>query len=246
MLKDTLNTVLSQTYRGVSNINAIKLNCDNKKTKIVTVTEDHSLIVNGQIGVGLVDKPVTIGCMRLNILQSCLNFELFDESTRFKYKEDIPYSIEFLSEYGHSAEYRLTLANKINELIEFDFLDEIAWDISSPIDSELYLPFRQVSSAFAKNENRFYVKNKDDGFLYFVVGGYGMDSMEFPVLKANGKWASSFKWSIDNFNSVMNICSTAESINVNINEATGLMNISPQYKNGDTWEYYLMAKVSNE
>ena len=250
MVRNILDCTMDHTYSGLPDLVAIKFRSKKDTTTVVTNTEDNSLIINGTFKTPMTKTPCTFGCMRLDVLQSCLKFDLFSDEKNgkleFQYKNDIPYSLIFKSDYGHSAEYRLTPESKIEEVVQFDHIDFDDWSIVTDVHDMLYNHFKQVSVSFAKTDGKFYIKNGNDGYLYFVVGGYGADGMEFPVLECNSRWNSSFRWPIKNFNSVMRQCAGASRIEISLAEKMGLMKLEPFYDDGSKWQYYLMAAKSDE
>jgi len=243
---------MRHTYQALRNINAVKINSKSNKTLISAHTDDRGILVNGTIDNSITKNPTIFGCMRLDVLSSCLSFDLFKENEdgglEMEYSSDAPTSLIFNSEYGHSAKYRLSNEVIIESHVEIDHISDIEWDISTPIHMVLYEQFRKVSSAFSKSDNsKFSIKDKGDGYLYFCVGvETGSDNMEFPVLECNGKWDSSYRWSIDNFNLVMKICSFYDEVILSISEKYGLIKVEPKTNDDYSWQYYLQASRSND
>jgi len=242
---------MKHTYQSLRDIKAIKINSKEDETLISCHTDDRGVLVNGCINQPILKSPAIFGCMRLDVLSSCLSFDLFSEpegSLKLDYQSDIPSSLIFSSDYGHSAKYRLSNETIIESHVEIDHLSDIPWSVDTTIHKILYEQFKKVSSAFSKSDNnKFSIKDKGDGYLYFCVGGSGgSDMMEFPVLETNAKWESSFRWSIDNFNLVMKICSMYDTVNLSISEKYGLIKIEPEVDNNCSWQYYLQATRSNE
>lgn len=249
--RETLDNILNHTYGSLKNLNAIKINAKEDEVLVSSYTEDKGIIVNGTISSGLTKKPAIFGCMRLDVLQSCLTFDLFkqeeDGDLSIKYQNDVPVSLVFDSAYGHSAEYRLTSESIIENHVDIDHIVDIPWDIDTEVHQILYEQFRKVSVSFAKsNNNRFSIKSGGDGYLYFVVGGGGSDSMEFPVLESKAKWNSSFKWSIENFNAIMRICSSYEKTKISITEKYGMIKLEPVTEDDYQWQYYIQATKSSD
>lgn len=241
-MKDIILDVLRHTNFG--SFECVKLQGDDNKVEILATDENKTLILNGQTKHPYEDFKGTFGMGNLKYLNGIANFGPFrtDSSTvkvhrRERNGEQVPESIEFVSQDKTKSTYRLMHESAIPKVAKFKGAN---WDIEFKPRKEKINEFSQLASLYQDMESYFSVRTDQENNLMFFLGEEEAASHKAELVfeKNVGTMNDTLVWPIGAVLQVLKLSETGDS-KLRITK-DGVMNI--EIDSGlATYNYYLMA-----
>lgn len=205
-MKDYLLDIVQHTY-ALGNIDLLKITGDTETTKINAISEDRSVIVEGEFKGPVADFIGTFGMPNLSKLNTILNLPPYKEDADITIErtDDAPNSIKFKNKEGDfKNDYRFMKADVVNGILKNFKFKNVNWnvDIAPSVQSIQRLKFQSQAHS---DETTFSAKT-DGNELKIYFGNPGSHSGEF-VFEAgvSGKLSKPWSWPVGAITNILSL-----------------------------------------
>jgi hypothetical protein len=205
-MKDNLLDLIQHTYNlGVMDM--LKVTGTDTETKIYSLGEDKTVIVNGEFKTPIPEFVGVFGMPTLSTLKTILSFDEYDETaiiTLNRNAENAPSSIHFETTNGDFvSDYRLMAKATIEDKLKPVAFRGARWDVEFVPSVENIQRLKKQSQANS-SENTFTIKSEGDVIrLYF--GDPSLHSGNYVIASHCGKLAKSWSYPIKVFTSILDL-----------------------------------------
>lgn len=209
-MKDHLLDIVQHT-NNLGFIDAVKIINENNTTKLEALSEDRSVVVQGEFKEPMPVGDFTFGMPNLSKLNTILNLPVYQENAKITVEEverngeKMPGGLHFENEIGDfKNDYRFMTKELADERIKSVKFKGVKWDVEFSPSAASIQRFKFQCQANAE-ETVFLVKT-DNGDLKFEFGDHSTHSGNFVFQHdVDGKMSRNWCWPIKEVSSILNL-----------------------------------------
>lgn len=215
MVRDMLLDVIK--HSNVNDIDNIKLETTEDKTKIYAMDESSSIILSGKLNNAITEKSTNFAISQLNILKGFALLKNFASDnaevkiTNTNNPDNDPTEITFKDEKNQSASFRLTDPKLLPKQLQFK---GVSWDVEITPENNKVDEFEKFSNVLSSYEDYFIVKTENDN-LIFSIGEKNHKS--FVIFSENvdgNKILGNMKWQTKKVLSILKLVKNKENAKI--------------------------------
>lgn len=248
MLTEVLTDVLAQTH-GLGFIEMMKIDSNDKETKIAAVSESNSVVIYGTLKSPLAELKGVVGLSRMAVLQGYLRYPKFVEDsstitieTTMRNGENIPTEILFKSTDGHESSYRFMHKDVVEDQVRVPSFKGATWDVVITATDDIMKDLNYFNSVLGAFEPTFVAKTDSNNNLNFYIGSGPTDRAIVPISKnVNGALTGNLTWPLVETLAILKLATKADDCTLSFSNK-GALKIEMETAIG-TYEYLLPARA---
>jgi hypothetical protein len=245
-IKDIFKDILKHTH-GLGIFEMVKITGTDQLTEIETVDADKTVIFKGKTVNPVADfVDTTVGLSRMGVLQGYLNYPGFDsdDATVKIVKQDrngeiVPTEVEFVSADGTDANYRLMLAEIINQQMKEIKFKGANFDINIVPSAKNLKDLNYFNGILGAYEATFSPKTNGNNLIFHIGDGVSDRAKVTINTEVTGTISRDWKWPLDIVLKILRLSDSSNCV-LSINDQ-GLMQIKVSSGLGE-YTYLLPAK----